>query len=261
MNKQVLINSVGIENGYDLTFESCRLVKEFLNKDNVIAISTRDDIDTLRKYVDNSKEIALTADSALFVESLFNVSSPKDTISLGIGIIAPEKFDQYSDDSYSKNYVVLIRSLIKSCLGKKINFKLFTNGHIKDYNFGIQLLQEFNLDTSYIVERPKNYHNLISDIAQFDKIVTSRLHSCIIAYGFEIPFFGIDWNGKLSFFADVTKRSDYVTRPLSKIDSEYVLNRIFAFDKDYYKSKNVMSYKQTEEVFLAKNLKRMIGIL
>ncbi|MCM6879962.1 hypothetical protein NE255_14155 [Enterococcus faecium] len=73
LDKKVIFNSVGIENSYDLSYESCKMVKRYLNSKSVVAISTRDDFETLNRYLNDqhSKMIALTSDFAVFTNEIF----------------------------------------------------------------------------------------------------------------------------------------------------------------------------------------------
>ncbi|MFR7442385.1 MAG: hypothetical protein ACLUUO_01275 [Sellimonas intestinalis] len=44
-------HAVGVENGYNEKFCGCRIVKKYLNSPTVKMVTTRDDIETLKKYL------------------------------------------------------------------------------------------------------------------------------------------------------------------------------------------------------------------
>ena len=51
----VYLNAIGVENGYDENDFGCQTVKDYLNYENIKLITTRDDIDTLKKYIPEKK--------------------------------------------------------------------------------------------------------------------------------------------------------------------------------------------------------------
>ncbi|HGD7086977.1 TPA: polysaccharide pyruvyl transferase family protein [Enterococcus faecium] len=256
LDKKVIFNSVGIENSYDLSYESCRMVKRYLNSKSVVAISTRDDFETLNRYLNDqhSKMIALTSDSAVFTNEIFKKYVVDKKYDLGIGLISPEKFNQYRDDNLSFEYISLVKSIINECIEKDINFCLFTNGHHKDYEFALSIIDEFNLPQNRILPRPESFYDLIEHISMFDRLVTSRLHSCIIAFSLNIPFVGIDWNGKLKFFSQIISREYFVGTPKEIQSSKDVFNKLDKFDPAYFSTSEVEEYKETEMKFLSKSL-------
>ena len=210
----VVFNSVGIENGYNESFATCKIVKSFLNSKSVKLITTRDDFETLKKYVDNEETyIGKTADSATWYKELFDIKESKNKKVLGISVISPEKFDQYTDDNKSEQYVELITSFIKLLLEKNVKFQLFTNGHFMDQRFLESLAAELQLDSSYITKRPEKYSEIVENMLSYHTIIASRLHSCILGYSLDLPVLGIDWNNKLLFFGQEIKQPERFFKP------------------------------------------------
>src|SRR5690606_4279719 len=127
-----------------------KLIKSFLNSPVVKQITTRDDFKSLEKYVDNKDTIiGKTADSATWYKELFSIKEFEGKKVLGVGVISPEKFNQYSDDKQNKSYEKLITGFISTLLENKVKFKLFTNGHHMDQLFLEELVSKFNLSDSY----------------------------------------------------------------------------------------------------------------
>ncbi|MGQ4818989.1 polysaccharide pyruvyl transferase family protein, partial [Enterococcus faecium] len=91
--------------------------------------------------------------------------------------------------------ISLVKSIINECIEKDINFFLFRNRHHKDYEFALSIIDEFNLPQNRILPRSESFYDLIEHISMFDRLVTSRLHSCTFVFSLNIPFVGIDWNG------------------------------------------------------------------
>lgn len=254
-NIKVIFNSVGIEGGYDLSYESCKMVKEYLNMPNVVSISTRDDFETLKKYVPK-KNIFLTSDSVSNLGNFYKYELQKKGI--GIGLIAPSKFNEYSDNCLSEEYINIINETIDYCKTNNLAFKLFTNGHIEDYKFGEFLLKENNLNQEYLLKQPFTHEDLIMDINSFENVICSRLHSCIIAYSFNIPFIGIDWNGKIDFFGKITDLSDFIISPSKLSSNQKLIKKLFEFKEDYYQSKKVYDYKCSDIEFLGESIRGII---
>lgn len=257
-NKKVIFNSVGIEGGYDLSYESCKMVKEYLNMPNVISISTRDDFETLKRYVPKNNTF-LTSDSVSNLGSIYNCEVQKKGI--GIGLIAPSKFDEYSDNSLSEEYIKIINETIEYCIMNSLDFRLFTNGHLEDYKFGEFLLKKNNLSQEYLIKKPVTYEDLINDINSFEKVICSRLHSCIIAYSFNIPFIGIDWNGKIDFFGKITDLADFIISPNNYSSIQDIIKKLSEFNEEYYQAKKVYDYKRSDIEFLRESIMGIIQVL
>lgn len=260
LNKKVIINSVGIENGFDLSYESCKMVKKYLNSRCVVGISTRDDFETLVKYLDfpNDKIIELAADSAVFSNEIFKDIVKEKNYTLGLGIISPDKFNQYSESNLKSKYISIMRGILLRCVKEEINFCLFTNGHSKDYEFAKELIHEFNLSNEKLLPKAANHRELVCQISQFDKIIASRLHSCILAFSMNIPFVGIDWNGKIKFFSKIISRADFVVSPNEINNPELVFKKLNDFSESYYLLPSVKEYKESENRYLAKSFRRIL---
>lgn len=210
----VVFNAVGIENGYDIRYHGCKIVKKYLNYPNIKLISTRDDIETLKKYVGSNKEICITSDSAIFCDEIFDISPNTTSDIIGIGVIDPVRFMQYNDEDSMQKYKELIYNLLILLDKKKYKWKLFTNGHSDDYKFAEELILKLGKDKSYIVERATNYIDLVDTINSFRLIVASRLHACIIGYGLNKQILGIDWNNKLLYFGELINSSESFFKPI-----------------------------------------------
>lgn len=214
LNINVVFNSIGIENGYDESFSTCKLIKKFLNSPVVKQITTRDDIESLEKYVDNNSIfIGKTADSATWYKELFDIEEFKGEKVLGVGVISPVKFNQYSEDNKSKNYENLIFDFIDLLLKNNVKFKLFTNGHHMDQKFLETIVSKYKLDESFVIAKPTHHSEIVVAMNSFHSIIASRLHACILGYSLNLPVVGIDWNGKLSYFGETINYPERFLKP------------------------------------------------
>lgn len=252
LNIPCILNSLGVEQGYDLSFPNCRVYKKALNSEQVQAISTRDNLNTLREYVRNEEKTTLVSDSACFICGLDNIKEKK-ACSIGIGIIRPEIFDSYKMRDLKKSYLSLINNLIEILKQENYQFQLFTNGNEQDFAFGQSLLEKHGLSINFLAEKPENSEELEINISSYEKIICSRLHAAIIAYSANVPVMGIDWNGKLKSFGEQIYTNNLFYFP-NEITAEKVINILNSINDYKWTQKNKEKYLEKEFNFLKSNL-------
>ena len=86
--------------------------------------------------------------------------------------------------------------------------KLFTNGSEDDYEYALKLTNKLGDDT-VLEKRPKTVKELIGLLSEYNGIIATRMHSCILAYSYNIPACGLVWNNKLKMFGESINRGDY----------------------------------------------------
>lgn len=174
-----------------------KMLKEALCASCVRFISTRDDRETIEKwYTKGKKEVVSTYDPALWAAEQYGIARQKsDVIGLGIMFAAnlnPEKVIKF--------WVRLIREME----ARNLRWRIFCNGDMDDFVFGEHVLNqipEMEKDHSkYRMPCPKQPNELVREIAQFQSIISFRLHSHIIAGSLGIPGVAIVWDEKLSFY-------------------------------------------------------------
>jgi polysaccharide pyruvyl transferase WcaK-like protein len=219
----VFFNAVGIENGYDLSHPSCHIVEDYLNYKNIKMITTRDDMETLEKYVKESDAIiAKSSDTATWCDEVFGIEPDYSTEVIGIGVIEPARFVQYEQGITEEYYEEWMCSIVRQIDNRGYKWKLFTNGNHPDYDFACKVARRLGFEDDVIVPRPINYEELVNTINSFKVVVASRLHACIIAYGFDKPIVGIDWNDKVLFFGDAIGVPERFFKPKDKSPEEAV---------------------------------------
>lgn len=197
--------SIGYEN---LSEKSLQSLKKHINLINDVFLSTRDNPLYLEKIFKN--RIKNTPDVAFLTSQVYNIL-PNKTGVIGLGCINPEVYkwkEKYSDFSnkYIKDMVGTIEKL--SSLGYKL--ELFTNGDPKDYEWAQKIFKQSANSNLTMAQRPITDVDLVECIAQYDKIISARLHSLIIAYSLGIPAFCIAWNHKVYDFAKMTENSNVI---------------------------------------------------
>lgn len=193
----------GEKNNVKIIFNCCgtgkilnkKVLAEILNSKAVNYISVRDGSDLLKKYTD--KDIIKCCDNAVYASYVYD-SKKINSYSNGIGIM-------FSTLQSPLKQIRFWGKVLKKLINDNTEFVLFTNGSYKDYCFAKYLLSIFNLDTKkYLLSRPVTSEELVSQISSFDKILSMRLHSMIVAYSFDIPSIAICWDNKVkSFFSEI----------------------------------------------------------
>ncbi len=187
-------------------------------------ITTRDDISTLKKYVNDDSEtiIGKSSDTATWCDLVFDIKPDYASEIIGIGVIDPVRFVQYEQGIDENFYERWICSIVRILDERGYKWKLFSNGHIPDYNFACKIAENMGYDNDVVVARPETYVELVNTINSFKSVIASRLHACIIAYGLDKQVIGIDWNDKVIFFGEAIGVPEKFFKPKNKTPKEVV---------------------------------------
>jgi len=232
----VILNAVGIE-GYNPHNRRCQVLRKALNSPIVMAITTRDDLNTLReKYLlRNTKIISkLVADPAVFSGTVYQIKKSSNSDLIGIGLIRGGIFKD-NGIPLSRNAIInLYVNIILELETRNIPWVFFTNGLPADVEL-VEIIYKkigrpFNFKEILV---PKSAYELVENISKFKAIIAARLHACIIAYSLGIPAIGLVWNGKLLEFG---KNIGYSHRFIScnNFHSKHIVDILEdAIDKGY----------------------------
>lgn len=160
----------------------------------VKSISIRDDIDLVNtKYLMRSNRKAIkTFDTALCTNEYFDFNKGNKRC-IGLGVMNCDKFK-------NKEQIIFWIKLIDELDKRKIKWQLFCNGSEADYKMLKNIVNRKNLNKDQYLIRPKTAQDLVNIISNFDKIISFRLHSHIIASSIGIPTIGISWEKKVNQF-------------------------------------------------------------
>lgn len=168
-----------------------KVLNNILNNNSVKYISVRDNYDYLSKM--SKKKIIKCCDSAILSSRIYN-KNEKEKIKYGIGIM-------FSTLQSPKLQINFWKKMLKLLIENNIDFKVFTNGSAKDYSFAKYILSEMGLNQNvYLDKKPNNPNDLIEIVTKYEKILSMRLHSMIVAYSFNIPIVSISWDNKVNTF-------------------------------------------------------------
>ena len=179
----VLFHSCGM--GY-LSEDGVKLLRKTFAHNYVKNVSIRDSMDRFLQLFGDITTPTETYDTAIWCNKFFNRNSEK-VAEYGIGVISlPQHYKIQKD---------IITHFKKS----NISFKVFTNG--ADENTAISLLKDVGyIDNdihSMLMKRPITPEELVYNITGFEKIVSFRMHSLIVATSFGIEVRGFVWDDKV----------------------------------------------------------------
>ena len=246
----VYINCVGVESKYRAEDRRCRMFEDALNRDIVKVITTRDDIDELKKYVKNKKtNLAKIADIGTWAAETYQIEKKKNAEYVGLGVITPERFREFGRLEIYKKYQKFWVDLISALDREQIKWKIFNNGDTGDREFAEKLCRLAGKPVAGYVLTPQNPRELVQIVSEFNGIISSRLHSCIVAYSLKVPFVAISWNNKLQYFAREILVPDRVIEE-NELQVETVLEKFRRAKEEGYDTRFYELFRRTSKDYM-----------
>lgn len=242
-NKPVIFSAIGIES-YDEKSKKCQRLKSVLNSECVKLITTRDGIERLEKYKENSSfKIGLVSDPAVFSATIFDdyigqeVTIKKFGIfpikkkvvrkekKIGIFVIRANGFVDNHVDFTREQAAELWVNVIKTVKNRGYDYELVTSGHFGDEAFLDYLIRNYDVPLGKCVFNINMPENLFSKMAGYDGIISCRLHPSIISFSMNIPAVSLVWNTKVSSFY---KEIGYPDRAIEReyFEAEVIVDRL-----------------------------------
>lgn len=192
MGTPVFFNACGT--GMSVSGKIQRSLAKYLQSKVVCLISSRDNTQEIEtKYLEGKKEVRATYDPALWTKETYSIKKENSKV-VGLGVMYTERFSRHK---LIRFWLDVIHTLDK----RQIQWKIFCNGDIEDYEFGRCILNRLGMNTSEKIYRcAKAPRELVEQIASFGSIISFRLHSHIISASLGIPAVAIMWDEKLKFF-------------------------------------------------------------
>ena len=203
-NKPVIFSAIGVE-GYDEGNEKCQRLKKTLNFDCVKQITTRDDLESLKKFIDNEQiAIGRVSDPAVFVSKVFEnfISKKEEKKKIGIFILRANGFKDNGVDFSREDAAELWGKTICELEDRGYDYELLTSGHFGDEAFLDLLVKKYDFALDKCVFNINSPERLVQKISGYDAVVTCRLHPSIISFALGVPSLGIVWNSKVRYFYD-----------------------------------------------------------
>lgn len=196
----VLLSSVGIED-YDDKDYRCQVLREALNKSCVKQITTRDDIDTLNKYIFNKNvSIAKSADPALYSRYVFQATQKENTSTIGLAVVRDKIFDANGLDWKFNDEIKFWKETIGILEEKGYDYRIFTTGHAGDDLFALKLIKRCKIDSQRYLGPIYTHEKLTDTLTDMSGIIAFRLHAGIVSYSLDVPAINLSWNDKVAMF-------------------------------------------------------------
>ena len=181
------------------------LLKEILSSENVLSITSRDDVDAINNLLkDVNKEAVKTYDPAVWVRDVYSIDKKQNEV-VGLGIMYAHNIEYNQMLSFWTNMIHILEK-------ENIQWKFFCNGTDKDYEFAKHILIKMGYDESQLIhfleKQPTRPNELVEVISKFSAIISFRLHSHIVAYSLGIPGVAIVWDDKVRYFYETLDQDD-----------------------------------------------------
>lgn len=212
--KPVIFSAIGVEN-YEDDDERCQKLKHALNLSCVKQITTRDNLDALNRFVENSDiPIAKVSDPAVSAALVFRpFLSRAKTRKIGLFVIREHAFRDNGFQFTRSQAAALWVSLARALDERGLDYEFISSGHFSDEAFLELLISEHHIPESKCVFNVNAPEDLVERISSYDAIVSCRLHPSIIAYALEIPSVGIVWNEKVAQFYETIDHPERIVYP------------------------------------------------
>lgn len=257
---KVIFNAVGVEKCTAFSF-SRKIAKRFLNRNSVVAFSTRDncELDIFEHIKTDFHKVS--TDSGMYSAETYDVRHKNSDV-VGIGAIhlgayqsvsfEDERAENVSAETLFEFWNAIIVALEKR--GQK--WKMFVNGGVNDCRMAYTFLKKYGYSVEeYLMTPPEKPAELVEQISQFKSIVAHRLHALIIATSLEIPVVPVVWSSKVENFARYIGNDNYCWPDASA--AEKIAD--FLCDEESFNiySDNVKKCKVAVKDFLEESLKKV----
>ncbi len=249
----VIMNAVGIE-GYSERNPECRLLKKAINRDCMVSITVRDDIDLLEnKYITNHEIMTeRVCDPAFWTQETYDIKADPDREKnhiIGLNLIRPKIFKEYMYDVSEEELIRLYADIINKLNQKGYKVTLFSNGVEADDRLGRNILSHHPelKDTDCFL--PSSPEELVRFISKCERVIAVRLHASIISTVLGIPNVSLVWNRKQPLFGSQVKMEEnYLTK--DQFDADLICERLL----------NAVPYQMNEEYKMSvlKSLERAV---
>lgn len=228
-NKPVIFSAVGVD-GYDEESGKCQRLKKTLNFDCVKQITTRDNFDSLQRFIDNKNIlIKKVSDPAVFASNVFENfvqwSSAGEDKKIGIFILRSNGFVDNGFNFSRDDAAAFWKDLVCEIKSKGYDYEILTSGHFGDEAFLDYLIKNCGMDAEKCIFNINYPEKLVQKISTYDAVISCRLHPSIISYSLDVPSFGIVWNSKVNYFYESIGHGDRVIN-VKGINPKDVLERV-----------------------------------
>lgn len=203
----VIFSSIGVE-PYSDTDERSQQLKRALQLPIVRQLTTRDDLDSAVRYVDETGiPTALVSDPAVMADSVFGVESrPEGGVQstpdrcIGLVVTRAGIFEDNGIDFNETDQRNFWLDVIAELEARGDDYQLFTTGHFSDEMFLDSLVRNHGVSNKKAAVTLNAPEELIAELQKCDGVIAYRLHASITSFALGIPSIGLTWNFKVPDF-------------------------------------------------------------
>lgn len=208
-NVPVIFSSIGVES-YDPDNPKSQALKAALELPCVRQITTRDDLESLRKYTESTDiPVARVADPAVLADIVYrDVATPRTLPAVGraktIGLVVT-RAGIFADNGIPWNESKQRRfwlDIIAQLTERGYDYRLFTTGHFSDEVFLDALFRKKKIPARNVVFTVNTPDELVQELNECDGVIAFRLHASITSFAYSVPSIGLSWNFKVPYFYD-----------------------------------------------------------
>ncbi len=203
--KPMIFSAIGVES-YSEKSQKCQRLKQALNEDVVLQITTRDDFDYLQQYKENPNlVIGQVSDPAVYSAAVFEDFIKEKTVQkkkkkIGLFILRANGFLDNKIDFDKEQAAQFWLSMMKKLDEEGLNYEVVTSGHFGDEAFVDYLVRNYGVPLNKCIFNINAPEDLFAAMSRYDGIISCRLHPSIISYSMGIPSVGLRWNNKVRKF-------------------------------------------------------------
>ena len=220
----VVYNAIGRAGDFNEKDFRSSILKKALRADVVKYVSARDSVETVQLCAGPEKNVKLLADAAFYMKDAYNIELCTDRKKVGIGIVRGNSLKGYGVDFGKKDWVNLFSGIALELEKRGYEFEFFTNGLPQDVVLGEAILDNLNLPSSYLVERPTSDVELVNTINHYQGLITCRMHSSIAAFTMGIPSVILSWNDKVEKLMAIIGYPDRAIK-FEQFDVNYIVDK------------------------------------
>ena len=245
----VIFHAIGIAE-FKNELQEKKYIKLF-KKNNIVGISCRFNEERFNNTF-QTKKATFTFDPGIFASELFDVKKNSRSNCIGLGVMMSSR---YKEQIIIEFWIDIIEKLNE----QQIKWKIFTTGQTSDYLLAKKILMRLKYSNDVVKEKlannPRTINELVETISEFDRILSFRLHSHIIAYSLNVPSVAIEWDRKIKdFMNSIDNINSYLTISSS---ANAVLDLLFSISTSIDYERKIMENKQ----ILRKNLYSLIDTI
>jgi polysaccharide pyruvyl transferase WcaK-like protein len=204
---------VGCSTGRQFSSLGRRWLQEFLDHAEYISLRDSHSLEGLRMI--GAYEADVHIDSALITAALMPDLAVPDRHVLGLNVMSPIRHPRLTPRVYDAYLNELARFIELIATGEERTWKrivVFTTGDERDHAAASALIERPQVRAAGIqvklVRTPESLEELCTTIAGCGLVVSSRMHSGILAKSFGRPLVAVGWDDKVKGFCDVIGISD-----------------------------------------------------